>query len=85
MMITMNLSRVFVILICSNALSSTFRGIFRADCIEQFTTFEREFFRCLPAGFLPSLAKSYREDTGNGAYGFSSLSGTRISNHLQLS
>ena len=36
------------------------------------------------SGFLPSLAKSYREDTGNGAYGFPSLSGTRLLNHLQL-
>ena len=52
MMITMNLSRAFVILICSNVFSSTFRGIFRADCIEQFTTFEREFFRYLPAWFF---------------------------------
>ena len=52
MMITMNLSRAFVILICSNVLSSTFRGIFRADCIEQFKTFEREFFRYLPAWFF---------------------------------
>ena len=85
MMITINLYGAFVILICSYALFSTSRGRFRADCIEQFTTFEREFFRCLPVGFLPSLAKSYREDTGNGAYGFPSLSGTRISNHLQLS
>ena len=32
---------------CSYTLFSTFRGNFRADCIEQFTTFEREFFMCL--------------------------------------
>lgn len=25
---------------------------FRADCIEQFTSFVREFFRCLMAGFF---------------------------------
>ena len=37
---------------CCYALFSTFRGSFRADCIEQFTTFEREFFRCLLAGFF---------------------------------
>ena len=35
--------------------------------------------------FLTSPAKSYREDAGNGAYGFPSISGTRISNHLQMS
>ena len=35
-MITMNLSRAFFILMCSYALFSTFRGSFRADCIEQF-------------------------------------------------
>ena len=46
-MITINLSRAFFILMCYYALFSTFRGTFRADCIEQFTTFEREFFRCL--------------------------------------
>ena len=43
MMITMNLSRVFFILMCCYALFSTFRGSFQANCIEQFTTFEREF------------------------------------------
>ena len=43
MMITMNLFRVFFILMCCYALFSTFRGSFRANCIEQFTTFEREF------------------------------------------
>ena len=43
MMITMNLSRVFFILMCCYALFSTFRGSFRANYIEQFTTFEREF------------------------------------------
>ena len=43
MMITMNLSLVFFILMCCYALFSTFRGSFRANCIEQFTTFEREF------------------------------------------
>ena len=42
-MITMNLSRVFFILMRCYALFSTFRGSFRANCIEQFTTFEREF------------------------------------------
>ena len=42
-MITMNLSRVFFILMCCYALFSTFWGSFRANCIEQFTTFEREF------------------------------------------
>ena len=52
MMITINLYGAFVILICSYALFSTSRGRFRADCIEQFTTFEREFFRCLPVGFF---------------------------------
>ena len=38
-----------------------------------------------PPGFLTSLAKRYREDTGNGAYSFPYLSGTRISSYLQLS
>ena len=52
MMISMNLHNVFFILMCSYALFSTFRGSFRADCIEQFTTFVREFFRCLLAGFF---------------------------------
>ena len=36
LMIMMNLSRVFFILMCSYALFSTFRGSFQADCIEQF-------------------------------------------------
>ena len=43
MMITMNLHNVFFILMCSYALFSTFRESFLADCIEQFTTFERQF------------------------------------------
>ena len=67
-MITMNLHNVFFILMCSYALFSTFRGSFRADCIEQFTTFERQFFRCLLAGLCNVPAKSDREDVGNGAY-----------------
>ena len=75
-MITINLYHEFFFLMCSNALFSTFQGTFRANCIEQFTTFEREFFRCL---------LSYREDARNRAYGFPFLSGTRISNHLQMS
>ena len=74
MMITMNLHNAFFILMCSYALFSTFRESFRADCIEQFTTFERQFFRCLLAGFRTSPATSYREDAGNGAYGFPSIS-----------
>ena len=68
MMITTNLSRAFFILMCSYALFSTFRGSFRADCIEQFTTFERQFFRCLLAGLSNVPSKSDREDAGNGAY-----------------
>ena len=49
-------------------------------------TYERDLFQVasLP-GFLTSPAKSYREDAGNGGYGFPSISGTRISNHLQMS
>ena len=42
-MITMNLYSEFFFSMCLNALFSTFRGTFRADCIAQFTTFEREF------------------------------------------
>ena len=68
MMISMNLHNVFFILMCSYALFSTFRGSFRADCIEQLTTFERQFFRCLLAGLCNVPAKSDREDVGNGAY-----------------
>ena len=56
-MITMNLHNAFFILMCSYALFSTFRESFRADCIEQFTTFERQFFRCLLAGFRTSPAR----------------------------
>ena len=56
-MITMNLHNVFFILMCSYALFSTFRESFLADCIEQFTTFERQFFRCLLAGFRTSPAR----------------------------
>ena len=36
-------------------------------------------------GFVTSPANSYREDLGNGAHSFPSISGTRISNHLQMS
>ena len=41
MMITMNLSRAFFILMYSYALFSTFRGSFRADCIEQFNFWKK--------------------------------------------
>ena len=37
-------------------------------------------------GLLMSPANQYREDSGEGAYGFSFLSEkTRMSNHLQIS
>ena len=36
-------------------------------------------------GFVTSPANSYREDLGNGAHSFPSISGTRTSNHLQMS
>ena len=84
MMITMNLSHAFFILMCSYALFSTFQGSFQADCIEQFN-FEREFFRASLPGFLTSPAKSHREDARNGAYGLPFISGTIISDHLQMS
>ena len=56
-MITMNLHNAFYILMCSYALFSTFRESFPTDCIEQFTTFERQFFRCLLTGFRTSPAR----------------------------
>ena len=36
-------------------------------------------------GNFSGASLSYREDARNGAYGFPFLSGTRISNHLQMS
>ena len=36
-------------------------------------------------GFVTSPANSYREDLRNGAHSFPSISGKRISNHLQMS
>ena len=83
MITTMNLHNAFFILMCSYALFSTFREGFPADCIEQFTTFGRQFFRCLLAGFRTSPATSDREDAGKGAYGFPSTSRTRIPNHFR--
>ena len=79
-MITINLSRAFFILMCSYALFSTFRGILRADCIEQYNLWKGSFQVASLPVFLTSPAKSYREDAGNGGYGFPSISGARISN-----
>ena len=84
-MITINLSRAFFILMCSYALFSTFGEVFGQTALSSIT-YERDLFRLpLSRVFLTSPAKSFREDAGNGGYGFPWISGTRISNHLQMS
>ena len=80
-MITINLSRAFFILMCSYAL---FGEVFGKTALSSIT-YERDLFRLPPCRILTSPAKSYREDAGNGGYGFPSISGTRISNNLQVS
>ena len=64
--------------------SALFREVFRQTALSSFT-FEREFFKASLPGFLTSLAKSHREDARNGAYGLPFMSGTIISDHLQMS
>ena len=64
--------------------SALFGEIFGQTALSSLT-FEREFFRCVLAKYLTSPAKSHREDARNGAYGLPFISGTIISDHLQMS
>ena len=76
MMITMNLYREFFFSVCSNALSALFGELFGQTALSSLQ---------LLKGNFSGASLSYREDARNGAYGFPFLSGTRISNHLQMS
>ena len=64
--------------------SALFEEVFGETALSSLT-FERNFSGASLPGFLTSPAKSYREDAGNGGYGFPSISGTRLSNNLQMS
>ena len=64
--------------------SALFEDVFGQTTLSSLP-FEKEFSGTSLPGFLTSPAKSYREDAGNGGYGFPSISGRRLSNNLQMS
>ena len=85
-MITTNLSRAFFILMCCYALFSIFfSGKFSGRLHWAVQLLIGNLSDASFSGFVTSPANSYREDLGNGAHSFRSISVTRISKHLQMS
>ena len=65
--------------------SALFEEIFRQTALSSLQFLKGNFSGASWPGLVMSPAKSDREDAGNGAYGFPSISGIRTSNHLQMS
>ena len=65
--------------------SALFGEVFGQTALSSLQLLKGNFSGASLPGFLTSTAKSYREDAGNGGYSFPSITGTRISNHLQMS
>ena len=65
--------------------SALFGEVFGQTALSSLQLLKENFSGASWPGFLTSPAESYRGDAGNEGYGFPFISGTRISNHLQMS